>query len=96
MHFVSGWHVLHVAAVDEGDLLGPLAHARSSAVHRGVAATNNNDAAPLVVWVGEAECGGVQVVEAVNDAVGIFARNAEVVGVVAADCNNDAVVALRL
>ena len=59
VHFVGGWHVLHVAAVDEGDLLGPLAHARSSAVHRGVAATNNNDAAPLVVWVGEAECGGV-------------------------------------
>ena len=26
---VSGRHVLHVAAVDEGDLLGPLAHARS-------------------------------------------------------------------
>ena len=59
VHFVGGWHVLHVAAVDEGDLLGPLTNARSSAVHGGVAATNNNHAAPLVVWIGEAECGGV-------------------------------------
>ena len=49
-----------------------------------------------MVWVGEAEGCGVQVVEAVDHAVGIFARNAEVVGVVAADCNNDAVVTLRL
>ena len=49
-----------------------------------------------MAWVGEAECCGVQVVEAVDHAVGIFARNAEVIGVVAADSNNDAVVALRL
>ena len=96
MHFVGGWHVLHVAAVDEGDLLGPLAHARSSAVHRGVAATNHDDAASLVVWVCEAERSGVQIVETVDDAVGVFAWNAEVVGVVAADRNDDAVVALRL
>ena len=96
MHFVSGWHVLHVAAVDEGDLLGALAHARSSAVHGGVAATNNNHAAPLVVRIGEAECSGVQVVESVDDAVSVFARNTEIVRVVAADCNDDAVVALRL
>ena len=47
-------------------------------------------------WVGEAERCGVQVVETVDDAVGVFAWNAEVVGVVAADRNDDAVVALRL
>ena len=96
MHFVGSWHVLHVAAVDEGDLLGPLAHARSCAVHRGVAAADHNDTAPLVIWVGEAECCGVQVVEAVDHAVGVFAWNAEVVRVVATDSNDDAVVALRL
>ena len=49
-----------------------------------------------MIWVGEAECSRVQVVESVDDAVSVFARNAEVVRVVAADSNDDAVVALRL
>ena len=49
-----------------------------------------------MIWIGEAERSGVQVVESVDDAVSVFARNAEVVRVVATDCNDDAVVALRL
>ena len=44
----------------------------------------------------KAECGGVQIVESVNDPFSIFARNAEVVRVVAADRHDHRVVALRL
>ena len=44
----------------------------------------------------KAECGGVQIVESVNDPFSIFARNAEVVRVVAADRHDHRVVALCL
>ena len=96
VHLVGGRHVFHVAAVDEGDLFCPLAHARSCAVHRGVAAANHDDAAPFVIRVGQAECGRMEIVESIDDAIRLFAWNAEVVGVVAADRDDHAVVALRL
>jgi len=96
VHFVGGRHVLHVASVDERHLLRAEADARARAVHRGVAAADHHHAAPFVVRILKAERGGVQIVEAVDHPFGIFARDAEVVRVVAADRHDHRVVALRL
>ena len=93
---VRGRHVLHVAAVDERDLGGALADRRPRAVHRREAAADDDDAAALVARVRQAERGGPQVLEAVDDAVGVLVRDAQLVGVVAADGDDDGVEALVL
>ena len=89
-------HVLHVAPVDEGDLARALADRGADAVHRGEAAADDHDAGPLVARVGQAERGRAQVLQAVDDAVGVLVRDAQLVGVVAADRDDDAVEALVL
>ena len=89
-------HVLHVAAVDERDLAGALADRGPRAVHRGEAAADDDDALALVVRVGQAERRGPQVLEAVEDPVGVLARDAQLVRVVAADRDDDRVEALVL
>ena len=88
-------HVLHVAAVDERDLAGALADRRPRAVHRGEAATDDDDALAGVVRVRQAERRGAQVLEAVDDAVGVLVRDAELVRVVAADRDDDRIEALH-
>ncbi len=93
---VGGGHVLHVAAIDERDLRAALAHGRARAVHRGEAAADDHDALALVVRVGQAERGDAQVLQAVDDAVGVLAGDAQLVGVVAADGHDDRVEALVL
>ena len=87
-------HVLHVAAVDERDLLGALADRRPRAVHRGEPAADDDDALADVVRVGQAERRRAQVLEAVEDLGGVLARDAELVRVVAADRDDDRVEAL--
>ena len=87
-------HVLHVAAVDEGDLAGALADRGPRAVHRGEAAADDDDALALVVRVGQAERRGAQVLEAVEDLGRVLARDAQLVRVVAADGDDDRVEAL--
>ena len=89
-------HVLHVAAVDERDLAGALADGRPRAVHRREAAADDDDPRALVARVGQAEGRGAQVLEAVDDAVGVLAGDAQLVGVVAADRDDDRVEALVL
>ena len=88
-------HVLHVAAVDERDLAGALADGRPRAVHRGEAAADDHDALADVVRVGQAERRRAQVLEAVDDAVGVLVRDAELVRVVAADRHDDRIEALH-
>src|SRR4029079_7399886 len=78
-------HVLHVAAVDERALRGALADRRPRAVHRGEAAADHDDALPGVTRVRQAERRGPEVLEPVEDLVGLLARHAQLVGVVAAD-----------
>ena len=87
-------HVLHVAAVDERHLAGALADRGPRAVHRGEAAADDDDALAGVVRVGQAERGGAQVLEAVEHLGGVLARDAQLVGVVAADRDDDRVEAL--
>ena len=89
-------HVLHVAAVDERDLLRALADRRPRAVHRGEAAADDDDPLARVARVRQAERRGAQVLEAVEDAVGVLARDAQLVRVVAADGDDDRVEALVL
>ena len=96
MDLVGGGHVLHVAPVDEGHLRAALADRGARAVHRGEAAADDDDALASVVGIGQAEGGDAQVLEAVDDALGILARDAQLVGVVAADGHEDGVVALVL
>ena len=88
-------HVLHVAAVDERDLAGALADRRPRAVHRGEAAADDDDALAGVVRVRQAERRGAQVFEAVDDPVGVLVRDPELVGVVAADRDDDRIEALH-
>jgi len=80
----GGRHVLHVAAVDEGDVLRSLANRGTSAVHRREAAADDDDAAAGVARIGQADGGDLQVFQAVDDARGVLVGNAELVGVVAA------------
>ena len=93
---VRGRHVLHVAAVDERHLGGALADRRPRAVHRGEAAADDDDALAGVARVRQAERRGPEVLEAVEDLVGVLARHAELVRVVAADRDDDRVEALVL
>ena len=93
---VRGRHVLHVAAVDERDLGRALADRRPRAVHRGEAAADDDDALAGVARVRQAERRGPEVLEAVEDLVGVLARHAELVRVVAADRDDDRVEALVL
>ena len=88
-------HVLHVAAIDEGHLAGALADRGPRAVHRGEAAADDDDALALVLGVGQAEGRGAQVLEAVEDLRRVLARDAQLVGVVAADGDDDRVEALE-
>ena len=92
----DGRHVLHVAAVDERDLGRALADRRPRAVHRGEAAADDDDALALVPRVGQAERRRPQVLEAVDDAVRVLVGDAQLVGVVAADGDDDRVEALVL
>ena len=89
-------HVLHVAAVDERHLAGALADRGADAVHRGEAAAHDHDPGADVARVGQAERGRAQVLQAVDDAVGVLVRDAQLVGVVAADGDDDAVEPLVL
>ena len=91
-----GRHVLHVAAVDERHLAGALADRGADAVHRREAAAHDHDPRAGVARVGQAKRGGAQVLQAVDDAVGVLVRDAQLVGVVAADGDDDAVEALVL
>ena len=93
---VGGGHVLHVAAVDERHLAGALADRGAGAVHGGEAAADDDDALARVAGVGQAEGRDAQVLEAVEDAVGVLAGDAQLVGVVAADGHADGVEALVL
>ena len=93
---VGGGHVLHVAAVDERDLLGALADRGARAVHRGEAAADDHDARAGVARIGQAEGRDAQVLEAVEHAVGVLAGDAQLVGVVAADGHADRIEALVL
>ena len=78
-------HVLHVAAVDQRDLRAALAHRRAGAVHGREAAADDHDALAGVVRIGQAEGGDAQVLQAVEDAVRVLTRDAQLVRVVAAD-----------
>ena len=89
-------HVLHVAAVDERYFLGALADRRARAVHRGEAAADDDDALALMAGVRQAERGDAQVLEAVEHALRVLARDAQLVGLVAADGHADGVEALVL
>ena len=89
-------HVLHVAPVDQRHLAGALADRGPRAVHRREAAADDDDARALVARVGQAERRRPQVLQAVDDAVRVLARDAELVGVVAADRDDDGVEALVL
>ena len=89
-------HVLHVPAVDEGHLGRALADRGPRAVHRGEPAADDDDALPGVARVGQAERRGPQVLEAVDDPVGVLAGDAQLVRVVAADRDHDRVEALAL
>ena len=93
---VGRGHVLHVAPVDERDLGGALPDRRARAVHRREAAADDDDARALVTRVGQSERRRAQVVEAVDHAVRVVARDAELVRVVAADRDADGVEALVL
>ena len=66
------------------------------AVHRGEAAAHDDDAGAGVARVRQAERGRPQVLEAVDDAVGVLVRDAQLVRVVAADGDDDAVEPLVL
>ena len=96
MDLVRGGHVLHVAAVDERGLDAALAHGCARAVHGGEAAADDHDALALVIGVRQAERSDAQVLQAVDDAVGVLAGDAQLVGVVAADGHQHRVVALVL
>ena len=74
---VRGGHVLHVAPVHERDLGGALPDRGARAVHRREAATDDDDARALVAGVGEAERRDAQVLEPVDDAVRVLARDAQ-------------------
>ena len=89
-------HVLHVAAVDERDLLGALADRGARAVHGGEAAADDHDPRARVARVGQAERRDAQVLEAVEHAVGVLAGDAQLVRLVAADGDADRVEALVL
>ena len=91
---VRGRHVLHVAAVDEGDLGRALADRRPRAVHRGEPAADDDDALAGVARVGQAERRGAQVLEAVEHLGRVLAGDAQLVRVVAADRDDDRVEAL--
>src|SRR5450759_3506002 len=91
-----GRHVLHVAAVDEGDRLGALADRGPPAVHGREAAADDNHAALLVARVGQAEGGDLQVLEAVDDPVGRVVGDVDLVGFVAAGGDNGGVEAVGL
>ena len=92
---VRGGHVLHVAAVDERDLRGALADRRPRAVHRGEPAADDHDPLAGVVRVGQAEGRRAQVLEAVEHLRRVLARDAQLVGVVAADRDDDRIEALE-
>ena len=89
-------HVLHVAAIDERDLPGALADRGAGAVHGGEATTDDHDPRTGVTGIGQAERGDAQVLEAVEDALGVLARDAQLVGVVAADGHAHGIEALVL
>ena len=91
-----GGHVLHVAAVDEGDLGRALADRCPAAVHRGEAAADDDDALAGVARIGQAEGGGPEVLEPVEDLGRVLARDAQLVRVVAADRDEDRVEPLVL
>ncbi len=93
---VGGRHVLHVAAVDEGHLGRALADRGAGAVHRGEAAADDDDPLPGVARIGQPEGGRLEVLEPVDDAVGVLVRDPELVRVVAADRDEDGVEALAL
>ena len=93
---VRGGHVLHVAAIDEGHLLGALADRGARAVHRGEAAADDHDPLAGVARIGQAERRDAQVLEAVEHALGVLARDAQLVRVVAADGDADGIEALVL
>ena len=89
-------HVLHVAAVDEGHLGAPWridVREQSIEVKPPPMTTTR---LPGVARVGQAEGRGPEVLEAVDDAVGVLAGDAELVRVVAADRDEDGVEALVL
>ena len=96
MDLVRRRHVLHVAAIDEGHLRCALADRGPRAVHRGEPATDDHRAGALVPRVWQAERRRPEVLEPVDDAVGILARDSELVGVVAPDRDAHRVEALEL
>jgi hypothetical protein len=93
---VGGRHVLHVAAVDQGHLGRALADGGAGAVHRGEAAADDDDPLPGVARIGQAEGGCLEVLEAVDDPLGVLVRDPELVRVVAADRDDHGVEALAL
>ncbi len=89
-----GRHVLHVAAIDERDVLHSLPDRGPGAVHGREAAADDDHVASLVARVWQAEGGRAQVLQAVDHAVGRLIGDVELVGVVAADGDDRGVEAL--
>ena len=88
-----GRHVLQVAAVDERHLGGALADAGARAVDGREAAADDDH--PRVLQAADRHAAGrvVEVLERVDDAVGVLAGDAQLVRLVAADADVDRVVA---
>jgi hypothetical protein len=82
-------HVLHVAPVDERHLACALPDRGPRAVHRGESTADDDDALAGVVRVGQTEGGRAQVLQAVEHLGSVLTRDAELVGVVAADGDDD-------
>src|SRR3990172_2545719 len=93
---VARRHVLHVPAVDEGHLLHPLPDRGARAVHGREAPADDDDTLAGVIGVGQAARGRVQVLESVEDLLGVLAGDVQVVGLVAADGHAHGVEALVL
>ncbi len=96
MDLVRGRHVLHVPAIDEGHLGGALADRGPGAVHRGEAAADDHDPLAGVARILQPEGRRLEVFQAVEDALGVLVRNAQLVRVVAADRDQDGIEALAL
>ena len=91
-----GRHVLHVAAVDERHLAAPWrteVREQSIAVKPPPTTTTRR---ARVARVGQAERGDLEVLQAVDHAVGVLVGDAQLVRVVAADGHDDRVEALVL
>ena len=90
-----GRHVLHVAPVHERDLAGALADRRPRAVHGREAASDDDDALARVLRVRQPQGRGAQVLQPVDHSVPVLVGDAQLVGVVAADGDDDGVEALH-